>query len=165
MGSDELAANIFRASQTKQKLEREQIRGKDKANQTHHDVGREVRNTIERLGGTMPEDLPTPEKSIQQLQREEQKQLKQGPVLATSLIRSLKGTDERGSQDNALGIVVYEWLCGDRPFSGTLTEVAVKHALVPPPSLHEKVPGIPASVEQVVFKTLAKDPQHLCWLL
>jgi DNA-damage-inducible protein D len=79
MGSDELAANIFRASQTKQKLEREQIRGKDKANQTHHDVGREVRNTIERLGGTMPEDLPTPEKSIQQLQREEQKQLKQGP--------------------------------------------------------------------------------------
>jgi DNA-damage-inducible protein D len=75
MGSDELAANIFRASQTKQKLEREQIRGKDKANQAHHEVGREVRSTIERLGGTMPENLPTPEKSIQQLQREEQKRI------------------------------------------------------------------------------------------
>lgn len=78
MGSDELAANIFRASQTKQKLERDQVQGKDNANRTHHEVGREVRNTIKRLGGTMLEDLPTPEKSIQQLQREEQKRLKQG---------------------------------------------------------------------------------------
>jgi DNA-damage-inducible protein D len=75
MGSDELAANIFRASQTKQKLEREQVQGRENANRTHHEVGREVRNTIQRLGGTMPENLPTPEKSIQQLQREEQKRL------------------------------------------------------------------------------------------
>jgi DNA-damage-inducible protein D len=75
MGSDELAANIFRASQTKQKLEREQITGKDKANAAHHEVGSEVRDTIKRLGGTMPEDLPTPEKSIQELQRDEQKRL------------------------------------------------------------------------------------------
>jgi DNA-damage-inducible protein D len=79
MGSDELAANIFRASLTKQKLEREQIRGKDKANRAHHEMGREVRKTIIRTGATLPEDLPTPEKSVQQLQREEQKQLKQGP--------------------------------------------------------------------------------------
>ncbi len=77
MGSDELAANIFRASQTKQKLERDEVQGKEAANRTHHEVGREVRNTIKRLGGTMPEDLPTPEKSIQQLQREEQKSLEQ----------------------------------------------------------------------------------------
>jgi|SRR5579884_96679 len=77
MGSDELAANIFRASQTKQKLERDQVQGKEAANHTHHEVGREVRKTIKRLGGTMPEDLPTPEKSIQQLQREEQKRLGQ----------------------------------------------------------------------------------------
>ena len=78
MGSDELAANIFRASQTKQKLEREQVQGKEKANSTHHQVGKEVRNTIKRLGGTMPEDLPTPERSIQQLRRDEAKRLKAG---------------------------------------------------------------------------------------
>src|SRR5437764_1206713 len=77
MGSDELAANIFRASQTKQKLEREQIKGKEKANQAHLVVGKKVRQTIQELGGTLPEDLPTPVKSIQQLQREEQKQLEQ----------------------------------------------------------------------------------------
>ncbi len=75
MGSDELAANIFRASQTKQKLEREQIQGKEKANRTHFEVGKKVRQTIEELGGTLPEDLPTPAESIQQLQRKEQKQL------------------------------------------------------------------------------------------
>jgi DNA-damage-inducible protein D len=81
MGSDELAANIFRASQTKQKLERDQVKGKEKANRTHHEVGKEVRNTIQRLGGTMPEDLPTPHESIQQLERKEQKRLKQGSQL------------------------------------------------------------------------------------
>ncbi len=78
MGSDELAANIFLASLTKQKLEREQIRGKGKANQVHHEMGREVRETIIRTGATPPEDLPTPEKSIQQLQRQEQKRLNEG---------------------------------------------------------------------------------------
>jgi DNA-damage-inducible protein D len=77
MGSDELAANIFRASQTKQKLEREQIQGKEKANQTHFEVGKEVRDTIKRLGGTMPEDLPTPKESIQQLEKKELKQLQE----------------------------------------------------------------------------------------
>lgn len=77
MGSDELAANIFRASQTKQKLEREKIRGKDKANQTHLEVGKIVRKAIIEAGGTMPEDLPTPEKSIQQLQHDEQRRLEQ----------------------------------------------------------------------------------------
>ncbi len=77
MGSDELAANIFRASQTKQKLEREQIQGKEKANQTHYEVGKKVRQTIDELGGTLPENLPTPTESIQQLQRKEQKQLEE----------------------------------------------------------------------------------------
>jgi DNA-damage-inducible protein D len=77
MGSDELAANIFRASQTKQKLDREQIQGKEKANQTHFEVGKEVRDTIKRLGGTMPEDLPTPKESIQQLEKKELKQLQE----------------------------------------------------------------------------------------
>ena len=73
MGSDELAANIFRASQTKQKLEREQVKGKDQANRTHNAVGKEVRDTIKRLGGTMPEDLPTPKESIQQIEQNEKK--------------------------------------------------------------------------------------------
>ncbi len=76
MGYEELAANLFRATQTEAKLRRENIHGKDNANQTHYSVGKEVRNTIERLGGTMPEELPTPEKSIQQLEREQRKNLR-----------------------------------------------------------------------------------------
>lgn len=75
MGYEELAANLFRATQTEAKLRRENIQGKSNANQTHYEVGREVRSTIQRLGGTMPEDLPTPEKSIQQLEREKRKNL------------------------------------------------------------------------------------------
>jgi DNA-damage-inducible protein D len=75
MGSEELADNIFRAAQADAKLRREQIKGKDKANQTHYEVGKKVRQTIEELGGTLPEDLPTPTESIQQLQRKEQKQI------------------------------------------------------------------------------------------
>lgn len=81
MGSDELAANIFRASQTKQKLERDRVKGKDAANRTHLQVGRKVRQTIKELGGTMPEDLPTPKESIQQLEKKEQRRLKRGPQL------------------------------------------------------------------------------------
>lgn len=73
MGHEELAANLFRATQTEAKLRRENIQGKEKANQTHYEVGKEVRDTINRLGGTMPENLPTPEKSIKQLERERKK--------------------------------------------------------------------------------------------
>ena len=77
MGSTELAANLFRATQTEEKLRRENIQGKAAANQTHYEVGRKVRQTIQELGGTMPEDLPTPEKSVQQIEREvERKKLK-----------------------------------------------------------------------------------------
>ena len=65
------------AVQTDAKLRRENIAGKENANRTHHEVGREVRETIKRLAGTLPEDLPTPEKSIKQLQQEEQERLKQ----------------------------------------------------------------------------------------
>ncbi len=75
MGSEELASNIFRAAQTDAKLRREQVDSKDQANLTHLEVGQEVRATIKRLGGTMPENLPTPEKSIQELQRDEQKRI------------------------------------------------------------------------------------------
>lgn len=73
MGSTELAANLFRATQTDEKIRRENIRGKEKANQTHYEVGAKVRETIRELGGTMPEDLPTPDKSIQQIEREQGK--------------------------------------------------------------------------------------------
>lgn len=69
MGSTELAANLFRATQAEDKLRREGIKGKAAANRTHLEVGRKVRQTIEELGGTMPENLPTPEKSIKQLER------------------------------------------------------------------------------------------------
>lgn len=73
MGSTELAANLFRATQTDEKLRRENIHGKAAANCTHLEVGKKVRQTIKDLGGTMPEDLPTPEKSIKQLEREREK--------------------------------------------------------------------------------------------
>lgn len=77
MGSTELAANLFRATQTDEKLRRENIRGKEAANKTHYEVGRKVRQTIAELGGTMPEDLPTPQKSIKQIESEQKKLMKQ----------------------------------------------------------------------------------------
>lgn len=76
MGSTELAANLFRATQTDEKLRRENVQGKQAANLTHYEVGAKVRQTIADLGGTMPEDLPTPEKSVKQLAREQEKRLK-----------------------------------------------------------------------------------------
>lgn len=76
MGSVELAANLFRITQTEEKLVREQTQGLDDASAAHYQVGREVRKTIAAVGGTMPEDLPTPEKSISQVEREKLKQLR-----------------------------------------------------------------------------------------
>jgi len=76
MGSTELAANLFRATQTDEKLRRDNIKGKDAANQTHYEVGKAVRQTIKNLGGTMPEDLPTPEKSVKQIEREQETKLR-----------------------------------------------------------------------------------------
>lgn len=70
MGSDELIANLFRISQTEQKLKRENIKTENVANHTHYEVGNKIRKTIKELGGTMPEDLPTPEKSLKQLEKE-----------------------------------------------------------------------------------------------
>lgn len=68
MGSTELAANLFRATQTEEKLRRDGVKGKKQANETHFAVGQKVRDTIRELGGTMPEDLPTPERSIRQVE-------------------------------------------------------------------------------------------------
>lgn len=75
MGSTELAANLFRATQTEEKLRRENIKGKMKANQTHYNVGKKVRQTIKELGGTMPEDLPVAE-SIKSVEAKQRKMLK-----------------------------------------------------------------------------------------
>ncbi len=75
MGSTELAANLFRATQTEEKLRRENIKGKEKANRTHREVGAKIRRTIKELGGTMPEDLPVAE-DIKKLAAKHKKQLK-----------------------------------------------------------------------------------------
>lgn len=83
MSSEELADNIFRAAQTDATMKRENTRGKEQANTTHFAVGRKVREfIINELGNTPPEKLPTPKKSINQLQSEEQKRLKHGPQLS-----------------------------------------------------------------------------------
>ncbi len=72
----------------------------------------------------------------------------------------LQGKPRLASDQYALGVVAYEWLCGDRPFHGTFAELYSQHLFVPPPSLREKVPTLPPAVEQVVLKTLAKDPRE-----
>lgn len=72
MGSTELAANLFRATQTEDKLRREQIKGKAKANQAHYEVGKKVRKTIEEIGGTMPENLPVAG-TIRKLEKQDEK--------------------------------------------------------------------------------------------
>ena len=69
MGSEELADNMFRIVQTDAKLKREKIHGENNANITHYNMGRDIREFIKQQGGTMPEDLPTPDKSIKELER------------------------------------------------------------------------------------------------
>jgi DNA-damage-inducible protein D len=76
IGSEELIASLFRISQTESKLKRENIQGVQKASDAHYAVGREVRSAIERVGGAMPEDLPAPDKSISQVEREQLNKLK-----------------------------------------------------------------------------------------
>lgn len=76
MGGTELAANLFRITQTEEKMRREGVDTPAKANATHYTVGKAVRETIASLGGTMPEELPTPDKSIPELEAEQRKQLK-----------------------------------------------------------------------------------------
>ena len=70
MGSEELADNLFRIAQTEAKLKRENIKGENKASDAHYEVGKKVRNFIKELGGTMPEELPTPKKSLKELEKE-----------------------------------------------------------------------------------------------
>ena len=75
MGSAELGANIFRITQTEELMRKNNVSTPASANETHFTVGKTVRKAIEDLGGTMPENLPLPEKSIKQLEKEKQKQI------------------------------------------------------------------------------------------
>ena len=79
MGSEELAANLFRITQTESKLNREQVQGADAANATHYYVGSKIRQTIKDIGGTMPEDLEVPEESIGQIEKRQLAKLKEHP--------------------------------------------------------------------------------------
>ena len=80
MSSTELAANLFRITQTDEVLKNKNINNEDDACKTHHNVGQAVRQTIKRIGGTMPEDLPTPSKSTKQIEKEKNKQLKENEI-------------------------------------------------------------------------------------
>ena len=79
MGSTEMIANLFRISQTEEKLKKDNASSADEANEIHFIVGKEVRGTIERVGGTMPEDLPVPAKSISKVEKEQLRKLKDHP--------------------------------------------------------------------------------------
>ena len=76
MGSEELAANLFRITQTEAKLKKDNISSEDAANQTHYNIGKNIRDVIIKNGGTMPEKLPTPKKSLKELEKEKKIQIK-----------------------------------------------------------------------------------------
>ncbi len=84
MGSEELAANLFRITQTEAKMKREHTSSPADANAVHYEVGKTVRKAIQEVGGTMPEELPTPEKSIKELESETKKQLQSNPYKGRS---------------------------------------------------------------------------------
>ena len=94
MGSEELADNIFRIAQTDAKLKRDNVDNEYTANSVHYEVGREVRHSIKRLGGTMPEDLPTPNKSLKELEKENKNYLKKNimnlPKMRKDYIEEIK---------------------------------------------------------------------------
>src|SRR5437879_6461126 len=83
-----------------------------------------------------------------------------GGTVAYMAPEQLQGKERFASDQYALGVVTYQWLCGQRPFSGSLADIASQHMIISPPSLREKVPRLPAAVERVVFKALAKKPNQ-----
>src|SRR6266704_6205177 len=80
-------------------------------------------------------------------------------TLAYMAPEQIEGHPRPASDQYALGVVVYEWLCGERPFEGSVSELIAQHLSMPPLPLHERVPEIPPEVEQVVLRALAKDPK------
>ena len=103
MGSDELIANLFRISQTEQKLKKDKVHTENNANDTHYKVGKAVRDTIEGLGGTMPEDLPTPKKSLKQLEKEKKAE-KKGVAEKADLARNSRGLAREAKTEAESGI-------------------------------------------------------------
>ncbi|MDD3304342.1 MAG: DNA damage-inducible protein D [Clostridia bacterium] len=75
MGSDELIVNLFRISQTEQKLRNDNVQTENKANETHYEMGRDIREFIQKKGGRMPEEMPTPDKSLKLLEKEKSNKL------------------------------------------------------------------------------------------
>ena len=73
MNEDELVANLFRINQTKQKLLKDNVQGEKEAKDVHYEVGKKVRKAIADIGGMMPEEMPTPKKSLKELEREKKK--------------------------------------------------------------------------------------------
>jgi peptide/nickel transport system substrate-binding protein len=80
-------------------------------------------------------------------------------TLAYMAPEQIEGHPRPASDQYALGVVVYEWLCGERPFEGSVSELMAQHLSMSPPSLRERVPTIPAEIEQVVLRALAKNPK------
>ena len=72
----------------------------------------------------------------------------------------LQGKAQPASDQYSLGVVVYEWLCGTRPFNGSVIEIAMQHISMPPPPLREQIPGISPAIEEAVMQALAKEPQR-----
>ncbi len=83
-----------------------------------------------------------------------------GGTIAYMAPEQIEGHPRPASDQYALGAVVYEWLCGQHPFEGSLSQVMVQHLSMPPPSLRERVPTLSPTVEQLVLRALAKDPKH-----
>src|SRR6266704_3341164 len=80
-------------------------------------------------------------------------------TLAYMAPEQIEGHPRPASDQYALGVVVYEWLCGERPFEGSVSELIAQQLSMSPPPLRERMPDIPAEVEQVVLRALAKDPK------
>ena len=93
MNEDELVANLFRINQTKQKLLRDNVKGENNAKNVHYEVGKKVRKAIADIGGMMPEDMPTPKKSLKELEKERK-------WLENKEMKELETKQEIGSDSN-----------------------------------------------------------------